>query len=308
MDDFHTLIKEFCTEGNIKCSILSKDWVAMLEKDGKTKFISGYKFDLNCHGFGSVIDDKYATFEVLKKKSIPIIEHKILFNQKNQNEYAKDCNNYDVVYEFFKEHKQNIVLKANDSTCGNGVYHLTQYDDVLNCLNKLFAKSFSISMCPFYEIKAEYRLIMLKNKCVFMYGKKRPIVVGDGVKTIRELLVDFNSYYFKDKLMEEEYSRVLGKGEVYEYWWQFNLSRGSMPFEVGDGNLEKRLLEFTKRITDTIDIGFCSVDIIETVDGEFMVMELNSGIMMKNIMQIMPNGRSIAKKVYKEAIDEMFND
>lgn len=307
MEEFHGLIKEICDEEKIKFSVLSKNWVIMLEKNKKTKFISGYKFDLNNHGFGSIIDDKYATFEVLKKKGIPIIEHKIIFNKNNKTEYAKGCNAYENVLQFFKENNQNIVMKANDSTCGNGVYHLTDFQSLPIYLDRIFTKSFSISICPFYKIKAEYRLIVLKNKCIFMYGKARPIVFGDGVKTIRELLIDFNSYYFTNKLAEDKYSQVLEKNEVYEYGWQFNLSKGAIPFDVNE-NMKERLLNFVTKIIDKVDIGFCSIDVIETGTNELFVMELNSGIMMKNYMQMIPNGRNVAKKIYRRAISEMFMD
>ena len=56
----------------IKYKLLSKDWIIMLEKDGKTRYICGYKFDLNGHGIGLITDDKFALYEVLKAKGIPV--------------------------------------------------------------------------------------------------------------------------------------------------------------------------------------------------------------------------------------------
>lgn len=306
MNSFHEIIKEICMEQGINFSVLSKDWVLMLEKGNKTRFISGYKFDLNSHGFGSIIDDKYATFEVLKKKNVPIIEHQILFSKSNMNDYAVGSNTYSKVEEIFEEYPQGIVLKANDSTCGNEVYHIKKKEDISFYLERLFHKNFSISICPFYDIEREYRLIVLNNECQLLYGKKRPIVVGNGKKSIKELLVDFNSYYFKDKSLGEEYSRVLKQGEIFEYNWQFNLSKGSMPFQIEDVNKKEKLLSIFRKITDTLDIGFCSIDIIETTDHEFYVIELNSGIMMKNYMEIMPQGKEEAKRIYSAAIEEMF--
>ncbi len=143
----------------------------MLEKEGITRFISGYKFDLNGHGFGKIMDDKYATYEVLKRKKIPVIEHHILYSEKNKNDYAKDCNRYETAYELFEHYNQNIVLKGNIRTCGLEVFHITTKEELTNHLDKLFQKQSSISLCPFYEIKKEYRLIMLENECLLMYAK-----------------------------------------------------------------------------------------------------------------------------------------
>jgi hypothetical protein len=147
---------------------------------------------------------------------------------------------------------------------------------------------------------------MLNNECVLLYGKNRPIVYGDGISSIKELLIKFNTNYFKDILDSEEYNKVLKNGEKYEYGWQFNLSKGSMPFEVKDIEFKNKLLDFCKSITKKLDLNFCSLDIIDTDEGLF-VIEINSGIMMKNYMEIVPNGKNIAKNIYKRAIKSMFN-
>ena len=86
MDNYHEIIKEICNELNIKCTLLSKDWVVMLEKDNKTRFISGYKYDLNGQGLGEVFDDKYSTYDVLTSKNIPIIKYDIVYYEGNKKE------------------------------------------------------------------------------------------------------------------------------------------------------------------------------------------------------------------------------
>ena len=306
MQEFHKIIEEICEENNIEFKLLSKDWIIMLEKNKKVKFISGYKFDLNMHGIGNVFDDKYATYEVLKSKNIPIINHKIIFKTTNKNAYATNANSYDIVLEYFKENNSNIVLKANDSTCGNDVYHITNANELTKWLNNLFKKSFSISICPFLKIRQEYRLVILNNECVLAYAKVKPVVIGDGKRTLRDLLIEFNPYYFKNRLENDsQYKKILAKNEKYEYNWQFNLSKGANCYLVDD-DLKDRLIDISKKITNCIDLGFCSLDIIENEQNELLVMEINSGVMMKNFTKIVPNGREIAKKIYKDAILSCF--
>ena len=67
---YHKIIKEICDELDINCNFLSKDWVIMLEKDNKNKFITGYKFDLNTQSTSNIVDDKFALYEVLKVNNI----------------------------------------------------------------------------------------------------------------------------------------------------------------------------------------------------------------------------------------------
>jgi hypothetical protein len=197
--NFKEIIKEICIEDNINCKFLSKDWVIMLEKDGKTRFISGYKFDSNSHGLGLIADDKYALYEVLKSKNIPIIEHKIVYNKTNNLDYAIGCNTYEYVKEYFHKNNENIVIKPNEGTCGKNVFNITDVNEIDIILDKIFLKNFSISICPFYKIKHEYRAIMLDGENALLYAKYLPVVTGDGNKSIRQLLLNFNYDYFVNK-------------------------------------------------------------------------------------------------------------
>lgn len=308
MKVFHDLIKEICEEENIGYQVLSKDWLLMLEKDGITKFICGYKFDLVGHALGNIMDDKYATYEVLLSKNIPVIPHFILFRPSNHCEYAINSNDYHQAHLFFQENNQDIVIKANEGTCGNEVYHIQNVHDMDQCLNKLFITNFSVSLCPFYSIKTEYRIIILRNRPVLIYGKRRPIVVGDGKKTIRELLLEFNPYYFQNRLQDVLYSRVLEKNQEYQYSWQFNLSKGSVSFHVDDSKTRDSLFFIVNQVIQELKPGFCSIDIIETIDGKKLIMELNSGVMMRNYLNFVSNGREVVKNIYKQAVLEMFLD
>lgn len=215
--EFQKITEKICKEKNIKYSLLSKDWVIMLEKDEKTRFISGYKFDLNSHGIGLIADDKYALYEVLKRKNIPVVEHKIVYNKTNKLDYAIGCNTYEYVKDYFMENNQNIVIKPNNGTCGKNVFKVTNIEQIDDILDKIFSDNYSISICPFYNILHEYRVIMLNGENKLSYTKYLPIVIGDGRKTIRELLLEFNHEYFADKLEDSKYDKVLGYKERYEY-------------------------------------------------------------------------------------------
>lgn len=298
---FHTIIEEICKELGIKYTLLSRDWIYKLEYNNKIRFISGYKFGLNDHALGEIIDDKFALYEILKDE-VPIIEHNILYNKDNNSSHAIGYNDYSKVMDYFKL-KGEIVLKANAGTCGHSVYHINNIDDIQQTLENLFIKNYSISYCPYYEIKNEYRVIILKGKEKLIYKKERPSVIGNGINTIKELLIEFNPSYFKDREYSEDYDRILQKNEVFNYNWKFNLSGGARAAILEDKKIIKELRKITEKITSKIDVGFASIDIIETKDG-FYVMEMNSGVMMKNICNMIDI--NIVKNIYKEAIIELF--
>ena len=280
----------------------------MLEKDRKTRFISGYKFDLNSHGIGLIADDKYALYEVLKSKNIPVIEHKIVYNKMNNLDYAIGCNTYEYVKDYFLKNNNNIVIKPNDGTCGKNVFNVTDVNEIDIVLDKIFLKNYSISMCPFYKIKHEYRAIMLDGENMLLYAKYLPIVTGDGNKTIRQLLLDFNYDYFIDKLEDSKYDKVLPQNKTFEYNWKFNLSQGSIAKKLNDKLLQDRLIKIAKQVCKEINLKFGSIDIIETTNNELLVLEVNSGVMLENYIRLNPNEYIYAKDIYRNAIKNLFKD
>lgn len=308
MNDFVKIISEICYKLDINLKVLSKGWVIKLEKDNKTRYISGYKFDLNSHGVGEIIDDKYAMFEVLKSSEIPVIKHEILFRPSNISDYAKGSNRYECVFDFFNTNNRNIVIKQNDGTCGAEVYHITDEQKIMPCLDKIFVENFSISICPYYDVKTEYRVIVLDNECVLIYGKKKPVVYGDGKSSIKELLIRFNTYYFSQKNLGQEYSKILSIDESYEFDWKYNLSRGAIPFKIKEENLKIKLSNIAITVAKKLNLKFGSVDIIETNDNELFVLEANSGVMMENIKNILEDGQEITKEIYSKAIIKMFEE
>ena len=305
MTSFFKIIKEICKELNIKYQLLSKNWVIVLEYNNKIRFLSGYKFDLNKHALGLIFDDKYAMYDVLNYKNIPVIKHDIVYKDSNNNLYAKDSKGLEYAKKLFSKYQENIVLKINNGTCGRDIYHVKDLDDLTSKYNKLMMNHSAISICPFYDIINEYRAILINGQIKLLYKKIKPRVVGDSKKTIKELLQEFNPEYFKD-YNEDNKNIILKQGEVFEYDWKFNLSRGSLSsLDILESD-KIEIINIIDKINEFLDLKFVSVDIIKTAENKFYVMEINSGVMMENFINQHENGEKIAKEIYKEAIIEMF--
>lgn len=306
MSSFQKIIQDISEELNIKMKVVSKGWVIILEKNGTTRFIIGQKFDLNSHAIGLIMDDKYAMFEVLSENNIPTIQYQILYRPDIQKEYARNANHYELAEQYFIDHGESIVIKPNFGLSGRDVYHITKKEDIIVYLDKVFQNNETLSLCPFYNIRAEYRLIILDNECLLIYGKKKPVVYGDGKRTIRELLQEFNPYYFNNNLSDSFYNKVLKPSEKYEYSWKFNLAEGAVPFSIQDAELKEQLLNILNDITSKFYLGFCSLDIIETIDHEFYIMELNSGVSLNKYSYFFENSEKTLKEIYKKAIQNLF--
>ena len=288
---------DICGELGIKCTLLSKDWVFMLEKDGITRFFVGSKSPLNNYTVGEIIDDKYALYCILKEKGLPVVEYNIVYCENNHNDFAIDCNSIEYVKDYFYNNNQDIVLKPCRGTCGRDVYRIKDIQKLEQTYNMLTSKYYSISMSPFYHIKNEYRFIVLDNEIRISYKKDNPVVYGDGKHTIRELLFRFNRDYFFDILDDSFYDRILDVDEKYEYNWKHNLALGSISSEIKDKNLYDKLASIAISAAKEIGLRFGSIDIVVTEDDEYLIMEINSGVMLYNK----------TRPLYKEVILKMFN-
>ncbi len=296
MKKFNKIIAEICEENKIKYQTISDNWAYVLEKDNKISYILGYSFNLNNQALAGILNDKYAFYELLKVYNFPIIKHHLFFrNYKEQD-----------IKDLFSKYQGRVVVKSNYGTKGEEVFYADNLNYLLAKVKELLIVNFSISICPFYEIKAEYRVVVLDNKVKLIYGKKKPIVTGDGIKTIKDLLLDFNYQYFS-KLNLESLTQVLPKGEEYAYNWQFNLSQGAILFFVKEKDKLEKLETMALDIASKINLRLGAIDIIETYDNEFLVMEANSGIMFDNFIELAPNGYEKAKAIYEEAILKMFD-
>lgn len=296
INNVQKIIKEICDEKGISFKLVSDNWIGILEKEDKIKYIVGYKFPLNDQAAGRICDDKYAVYEVMKNYNVPTAEHFIVFDDYDRSKIVEYCKKYGF----------DMVVKNNQGTCGNDMYHTVNEEDLFDKLDKILVKNHSVSLSPFYDIKTEYRMIVLNDEVELVYGKKKPVVVGDGKKTIYELLCDFNENYFAKYKDDESMKRILEDNEEYEYNWQFNLSKGAMPFFIEDKEKEDILKKRALEIAKILGVTFVSVDLIELYDGSFILLEVNSGVMMNNFSRNLEEGKMIAKRIYTKVIDEMF--
>lgn len=261
--NYDQMLYQICEERGIQLQFLSRNWIKRLEKGAKVRHIVGYKFDLNSQATSLIADDKFATFEVLSFAQIPVMQHAILYSLDNRASYALGCNTLGYAMEILHKYHDTMVIKANTGTCGRQVLKITNASDLAKSLPKVFQQSNSASLCPFYNIEHEYRIVLL-----------------DG---------------------EEKLSYM--KTKTAHAW--FNLDLGAKMENV-PADRHARILEIAQRAAKALNLRFGSVDIIETTDEEFLVLEINSGVMTKHYLKQHPDEYGRVKSMYAEAIERMF--
>ena len=175
MKNLQRIIKQIALENNLSYEVLSCDLIIKLTKDNKIRYINGYKFGLNSHSLGLILDDKYATYELLNSLNIKVCKHHILFRPNNHNSYAKNYNSFKYCYDLFLKYNKNVILKVNNGTCGDGVYHITTKNK-LKKIYKLIEK----------ELIEKYKLKLNKNKCKIVSIKEGFVFLGYRYKVLNK--------------------------------------------------------------------------------------------------------------------------
>lgn len=303
------IIKEIGAKENINMQLLSKDWIIELESDGVYKYIFGYNFEINSSTAQMIAQDKCATYEVLQSKEIPVVEH-ILFMNPSFHKYVGSQGNWQDILTYFNSHQNKIVAKPTRGTGGNAVHLIDNLVDLEISIHKLFAKNRSIALSPFYEIKTEFRVIVLDSEVFVAYFKDIPKVIGDGKSSIYELMqLKFDEATIQklqsSSNIKEELHTVLSKNEIRHFHWKHNLGLTAQPIIVPKTQTPfDELAALAIKACSAINIRFASVDIIQVQDT-FKVLEINSGVMGESFSRSSKEAYEIMKGAYRKAILKM---
>lgn len=307
---FFKILDELCEEKGIKQEKISFGWIRKLTKNNESHSLVRYEFDLNSAVSYEIAKDKYATYAMLKNNSVPIIEHNVVFNPVSRSEYFDE--NFRLILELNLRKYGKLVIKANDSCKGKDVYVFENVLDGIAIIEKLFKEGNPlVDICPYIDIKYEYRAVYLDGEIIYLYKKQKPSVIGDGVKTLEELIKE------KEETVEMpieiipdlNLKYVPKENEQIIISWKHNLSSGAEAIKVdsSDENYDK-IIELAVKAGKSIGIRFASVDVVlENETDELMIMEINGSVCMNKFSETVENGYEIAKEIYSKALDKMFN-
>ena len=282
--DFYT-IESFCD-----------DWCLIIKKNNSECIkIFGYTFDLNDSVTCEICRDKAICSEILLKNNIPSVYHKVFYKDNNFEDIALYC----------EKIKYPVVVKKNDGGCGNYIFYTKNKEELKDNVQKIFIMDKILSIAKYEEIIDEYRFLMLNGELKLCYKKKRNHIVGDGVSTIKELLMN------KECNIPVNFNEniILKKGEIFIINWQHNLSHGAEPEIVND--VDPEMLKIAKETVKVLNLKVGCVDIIINNSFEKKVLEVNSGLMMDNFSQCKKRDfdyYDIAKNIYKKVILESFKN
>jgi glutathione synthase/RimK-type ligase-like ATP-grasp enzyme len=252
------MVAAVCARSGIAFRSFSDEWVLQLIQNDITRWVVGYKFDINNAAAGEVAQDKVATYIVLSAADVEVIPH-----------YLVRSLPHDLIHLQELHHDLGgapVVTKPLEGTGGREVALFQTVDDALSMIRASGKPAWAVS--PYYELQAEYRLIMLDGSVMLAYEKTQP------------------NYRGQLKL--------------------FNLNYGAVAGDLRDDALLAQLSEIALCVMKVTALRLAAVDIVRMPDGSLKVLEVNDGISMEHYARQSPEYETRAMEVYKAIVMAMF--
>ncbi len=110
-------VSQACQELGFTCQSFSDDWVHKIANSQQTRFVMGYKFDINSSAAANIASDKVATYQVLVACDVPALPHYLVRTKVTQHTVPDQLLTGDV------------VVKPLSGTSGHGVYRSGSIDN-----------------------------------------------------------------------------------------------------------------------------------------------------------------------------------
>lgn len=307
----HTLCEQIAAEQGLNMQSLCEGWVIRLSRGELKRLIYGHNFELNSAAARNIASDKAAAAAVLTLEGVPCVEHHH-FSHPEISTYVDPAGNWHRIRELAEQWNWSVVLKPVEGSGGHSVTHTITPRQLEAAVHRLFATERGICISPFQEAKHEHRVVVLDGEVELMYSKSQPALVGDGERTLVELLLALYESHADgralmtalaedDATTRHDWRRVPDAGERVLIGWKHNLRLA--------GNVETCEREdvpaLALRAADAINLRFGAVDVLESDDG-LRVLEVNSGFMATHFARLVSQGERIVKRIYEKAILRMF--
>lgn len=295
----YEILKDIACKRGYEMTTFCHDWIIKLSNGEKNFYTYGYI----CSGSDSVSQqfckDKSSLYELLTKFGIDTVPHHLFMGLKKQEIYLEHKLDISEIVDFFKANG-DIVVKDNNGGSGRDVYLIKSENQIEHIVEDLLIRDKDIAYCPYYDSECECRVVVYNGNADIMFSKERIYVLGDGQKTIRELIVEkFGKEIVVDKWIDLE--RIPQKEEKVVLSWMHNLRHGANPVDIVDDDFRGQLSEIACKVCKIIGIKFASVDILKVKD-KLIVLEVNSALTLEKYAKTSKDNYQKVKNLYEKIV------
>ena len=227
-------------------------------------------------------------------------------------EYVPAAGTWEAMLGHLAQNPGGIVVKPNEGTSGRLVFKVLTRPGLERAVSDIFSLNLNLAISPYLEIKDEVRVILVDDLPAIVYGKSRPSVTGDGVRSILELALAAMPAERLSAILPRmagdldpaTLDTVLPPGQQHALNWRHNLDAGAEPVLLQQGETRERCVELAIAAAKSIDLRFGSIDVVQ-VDGAWRVLEINSGVVMEALGKTHPE---LVYAAYAAALDKVFGE
>ncbi|MGY4475712.1 ATP-grasp domain-containing protein [Bradyrhizobium sp. USDA 3364] len=302
---FLETIKKYCLARSIAVEVRSGGWLVIMTRGTARRLAIGYDIGLNGAVAHQVANDKSACAEVLALAGVPAIPHTLFLGTK-LSKHIPGSDSLDAMQRLLDQHPRGLVVKPNEGTSGELVLRVTTRAQLEAAVARILAVHPSLAISPYVEIDDEVRVVVLDARALIVYSKTRPMVVGDGLHSLGALAQTTATAEQLKTIAEDFDAAALDAippaGERLLLNWRHNLDAGAEPVLLTDGATRDACIALAIRAAQAVGTRFASIDVARS-DGEWKVLEVNSGVKMEALGRRHP---ALVEAAYSAALDAVF--
>ncbi|MBI2623269.1 MAG: cyanophycin synthetase [Candidatus Liptonbacteria bacterium] len=307
--------------------VLEPEWNIVgqiLFKNGRKRYFRYSSLDLNPLGASDIAKDKdYANF-FMRRMGYPVIPGKAFFS----HDWCKAIGSrrgIDAAYRYARTLGFPVVVKPNSGSQGTNVAFAHTRAEFFRAMRASFAGD-RVALVQRPVKGTDYRVVVLDGRVISAYERIPLHVVGDGRRTIRQLLKEKQRRFvaasrdtrlkFGDPRIALKLRRqgltlrsVPPEGARIYLLDNANLSTGGDSVDVTK-DVHPAFRRIAVRLTKDMGLRLCGVDImvkgsITEKPGEYWVLEVNAAPGLDHYVATGRAQEKIVEKLYLEVLESM---
>lgn len=307
------LLERFCAEhGLVLTAGDPHGHAGMVENTaGKRRYFVGARFGLNNQSAAEIADDKAYSAHFLAQNGIPVPEWLFLPGDELSDKDPLP----ERLVSFAQQHGFPLFAKPVTGQEGKDVVRIDSPEHLQKVLAELVQRHDRLLVQQAVSGR-EFRVLVLDDEVLCLFERLAPAVIGDGEKTIAELVsglaaLDPTDDRFKVELLRQDLSlhQVPEPGRRIELLPVRNLSSGGTAILL-DANEYPGVADTARAAARALSLRYAGVDLLlgksDAQDHEALVLEVNAAPGLSNLARLGQEEAALVEAIYQRVFQAAF--
>lgn len=317
------ILKEACRRLGYEWKLLDTYSNALAEISSETKsFFTAGDYPINSNTASHLARDKAWSYLVLQKKGYRVPKGEYFFLREDYRSLRGDGKEWNDAF-LYAHGKYPLFVKPNAAAHGLLAESVADKQELETHLKKI-AQISPIALIQEPISFPEYRIFAVDGRVHFLYRRSAPALMGDGKKTIAELLEDWNHLIKDEKSVVQKdssfllssltkdnlsFESILPLGAKLRLTSKANISAGGI-IEDYQENVSPEVSEWVRCLMKDCSLRVCGIDVF--VDGDiddpknFIICEINQGPGLSGICSIGKEEKAV--QIWEEILRKYFEE